>query len=105
MADVSSHAPGAFSWAELATVDQAGGKAFYSALFGWAISDQAMGPDMTYTTFQVQGRAAAAAYTMRPEESAVAPPHWNMYVGVASADDSARRAQELGATSSRRRLT
>ena len=98
MPDVSSHAPGTFSWSELATVDQAGGKAFYSALFGWAISDQAIGPDMTYTTFQLRGRAAAAAYSMRPEEIAAGPPHWNMYVAVASADDSARRAQELGGT-------
>ncbi len=98
MADVSSHAPGTFSWAELATVDQSKATAFYSALFGWAIDNRPMGPGETYSILQVQGRSAAAAYTMRPEERASAPPHWNLYVTVTSADDSVRRAQELGAT-------
>ncbi len=49
--------------------------------------------------FQLRGRPVAAAYTMRPEErQAGAPPHWNMYVTVSSADDSAKRAEALGGT-------
>ena len=99
MADVSSHAPGSFSWAELATTDQASGVAFYAALFDWAVDESPVGPGETYSMFQLRGRPVAAAYTMRPEErQAGAPPHWNMYVTVSSADDSAKRAEALGGT-------
>jgi len=99
VADVSSHAPGSFSWAELATTDQASGVAFYRALFDWGVDESPAGPGETYSMFQLRGRPVAAAYTMRPEErQSGAPPHWNMYVTVASADDSAKRAVALGGT-------
>ena len=99
MADVSSHAPGSFSWAELATTDQASGVAFYRALFDWAVDESPVGPGETYAMFQLRGRPVAAAYSMRPEErQAGAPPHWNLYVTVSSADDSAKRAEALGGT-------
>ena len=98
MADVNSHAPGAFSWPELATSDQTSGAKFYSDLFGWTINAQPMGPGETYTMFEMRGRPVAAAYTMRPEEKQMgAPPHWNNYVTVKSADESAKKAESLGA--------
>jgi uncharacterized protein len=96
--DVSSHAPGTFSWPELATTDQKGGAAFYRDLFGWEINEQPMGPGETYTTFQVRGRPVSAAYTMRPEEKQTgAPPHWNNYVTVKNADEAVTKAKSLGA--------
>jgi uncharacterized protein len=96
--DVSTHAPGTFSWPELATIDQKGGAAFYRDLFGWEVNEQPMGPGETYTMFQMRGRPVAAAYTMRPEEKQTgAPPHWNNYVTVKSADQAAEKAQSLGA--------
>ena len=99
MPDVSSHAPGTFSWPELATTDQKGGAAFYRDLLGWEVNEQPMGPGETYTMFQMRGRPVAAAYTMRPEEKqAGAPPHWNNYVTVKSADEATQKAQSLGAT-------
>jgi hypothetical protein len=98
MPDVSSHAPGTFSWPELATSDQKSGAAFYRDLLGWEVNEQPMAPGETYTMFQMRGRPVAAAYTMRPEEKqAGAPPHWNNYVTVKSADDAAQKAQSLGA--------
>jgi predicted enzyme related to lactoylglutathione lyase len=97
--DVDSLAPGSFCWPELATTDQGAAIAFYRDLFGWDVNDQPMGPGETYSLFRLRGKDAGAAYTMRPEErKAGAPPHWNAYVKVSSADDAARRAQELGAT-------
>jgi predicted enzyme related to lactoylglutathione lyase len=97
VAEFSSHAPGTFSWPELATTDQKTGVAFYRDLFGWAVNEQQMGPDEVYTMFQMRGQPLAAAYTMRPEERQHgAPPHWNSYVTVASADDATKRAKELG---------
>lgn len=96
MPKIEKHAPGDFCWFELGTTDQAGAKPFYSDVLGWSVVDYPMGPDSVYTMFQVNGQDAAAAYSMRPEEAAAIPPHWNPYICVADADASARRATELG---------
>jgi len=98
MAEFSSHAPGTFSWAELATTDQKSGVQFYRSLFGWDVNEQPIGPDDVYTMFTMRGKEVAAAYTMRPEERQHgAPPHWNLYVTVASVDESVKKAESLGA--------
>ncbi len=98
MADVTSHTPGTFSWPELATTDQKGGVAFYHGLFGWDVNEQPMGPGEVYSMFVMRGKPVAAAYTMRGEEKqSGAPPHWNNYVTVRSADEAVKKAQSLGA--------
>ena len=98
MADYSSHTPGTFCWAELATTDQKAAVAFYGALFGWGVNDMPIGPTETYSMFQMRGKDVGAAYTMRPEERQHgAPPHWNLYVSVANVDESAKKAESLGA--------
>ena len=98
MAEFSSHTPGTFSWVELATTDQKAGVAFYRALFGWDINEQPIGPNEIYSMFLVRGKEVAAAYNMRPEErQGGAPPHWNLYVTVANADETVKRAVGLGA--------
>lgn len=97
MADVDSVPPGSFCWAELATTDQKAAVAFYKNLFGWDVNDQPMGPDETYSMFQLRGRDVGAAYSMRPEErQSGAPPHWNSYVSVTNADEAAKKAESLG---------
>ena len=98
VAEFSSHVPGTFSWVELATIDQQAGVAFYRALFGWDVNEQPIGPTETYSMFLLRGKEVGAAYTMRPEErQSGAPPHWNLYVTVASVDESVKRAEGLGA--------
>jgi uncharacterized protein len=98
VADFSSHTPGTFCWAELATTDQRSAVAFYRALLGWDVNEQPIGPGDVYSMFQMRGRQVAAAYTMRADERQMgAPPHWNLYVAVASADETATRAATLGA--------
>jgi uncharacterized protein len=97
MPTVESHAPGSFCWIELATSDQAAAKKFYETLFGWGADDQPMGPGETYTLFKKAGRDVAAGYRLRADQKGV-PPHWLVYVRVASADDAAARAKELGGT-------
>lgn len=97
MPNIEKHAPGSFCWIELATTDQNAAKSFYGSLFGWAVEDMPMGPNDFYTMFKLQGRNAGAAYTMRPEDRARGvPPHWMLYITVASADEAVRRAAELG---------
>jgi len=98
MAEFSSHVPGTFSWAELATTDQKAGVQFYRSLLGWEVNEQPIGPDGVYTMFTLRGQEVAAGYTMRPEERQHgAPPHWNLYVTVASVDASTKNAESLGA--------
>jgi predicted enzyme related to lactoylglutathione lyase len=97
MPHIEKSAPGAFCWIELATTDQNGAKAFYSSLFNWEAADMPMGPGEVYTIFNVQGSAAAAAYTMREEQrSQGIPPHWLPYIATASADNTANKASLLG---------
>jgi len=97
MPNVEKHAPGTFCWIELAATDQEAAKKFYCQLFPWSISDVPMGPSGNYTMFQIDGRSAAAAYTITDEmRSEGVPPHWDLYVSVENADDAARRATELG---------
>jgi predicted enzyme related to lactoylglutathione lyase len=98
MPTVESHVPGSFCFVELASLDQNQAKTFYEPLLGWSHTDFPMGPDSFYTMFQLAGRDAAAAYTMRDEERAQASPHWNLYVAVESADDAATLAADLGGT-------
>ena len=99
MSYIDSHPPGSFCWIELATTDQPAAKSFYQSLFGWTPNDMPMGPDDFYTIFRLEGRDAAAGYTLRPEQRAQnVPPHWMLYIRVASADDAAKRAAEVGGT-------
>ena len=96
MPKVGKHEPGSFCWVELATTDQAAAKTFYSSIFHWEPRDSPIGPDDFYTIFKLDGQPAAAAYTMRPAESAAAPPHWTLYIKVENADEAAAKAAELG---------
>ena len=99
MSIIEKHAPGTFSWIELATTDQGAATRFYSKIFGWSSQDFPIGPNEVYTIFQVEGRDAAAGCTLRPEQLSLGvPPHWNLYVAVESADATAARATQLGGT-------
>lgn len=93
---MEKNAPGTFCWNELATSDLAAGKSFYMQLFNWSAVDTPVGPDQYYTTFNIAGDNVGAAYQQGPQEAGI-PPHWNLYIAVADADASARKATELGA--------
>lgn len=96
---VDKHAPGAFCWIELGTTDQFAAKIFYTSLFGWSFTDSPIGPNDYYTMFSLAGPAgpctAAACFTLQPDQLRLGiPPHWNLYIGVASADATTKRALE-----------
>jgi len=89
---------GSFCWLELGTTNREAGKNFYASLFGWSGEDVPMGPDMAYTLFRSNGNDVAGAYQLMKEQvDAHVPPHWMLYVKVASADASAEKATKLGA--------
>jgi predicted enzyme related to lactoylglutathione lyase len=99
MAEFTSHAPGTFSWVELATNDPKAGVAFYRALFGWDVVEHDMGPNGVYTIFTMRGKDVAAGAGQHPQEREMGvPPHWNLYVTVPNADQAAEKAKSLGAT-------
>ena len=99
MPNIDTHNPGSFCWFELATTDQDAAKKFYGALFGWKANDNPMGEHGFYTIFQLEGRDAAAGYTMMPDMLAKGiPPHWALYVQVENADATAAKVAPAGGT-------
>jgi len=94
MPHVEKHAPGTFSWLELATTDQAAAKKFYGDLLGWETVDYPMGPDGYYTMFKIDGKDTAGCFSIGDQPM---PPNWGLYVSVDSADDTAARAEQFGA--------
>jgi predicted enzyme related to lactoylglutathione lyase len=97
MPTIEGFAPGEFCWIELATSNQNAAKSFYTALFGWTVRDVPMGASGVYSLLELEGRIAAGAFAISESESAAGvPPHWHLYVAVASADEAAKRAGELG---------
>jgi predicted enzyme related to lactoylglutathione lyase len=96
MTNVEKHPVGAFCWVELGTTDQEAAKKFYQSLFNWKAQDSPMGPGEVYTIFKLDGRDAAAGYTLRQEQrSAGVPPHWMLYIAVANADETTAKVKWL----------
>lgn len=99
MQETPEYKPGTFCWVELGTSDSDGAKKFYTELFGWTFDDKPVGPGMVYTMLQLDGKDVGALYELMPEMKAQGiPPHWLSYALVDSADESAAKAKELGAT-------
>ena len=97
MPHVENHPPGSVSWIELATTDQIAAKSFYTSLFGWSFEDRPMGPNGYYTMFRLEDRNLGAAYTLQEDQrTAGVPPHWMIYISTANADETTKRATELG---------
>jgi predicted enzyme related to lactoylglutathione lyase len=95
----TQYTPGTFSWADLATTDPAAAKAFYGGLFGWEAEDIPVGDGAVYSMMRLDGKDVAAISAQQAgQRDAGVPPLWNSYVTVESADATADRAKELGAT-------
>src|ERR1700740_1818683 len=99
MAERTQYTPGTFSWTDLTTTDQEAAKAFYMELFGWEADDRPVGEEMVYSMMLIDGKSVAAI-SPQPEQQreAGAPPMWNSYITVRSADEALSRAGQLGGT-------
>ena len=96
---VTTHAPGTFSWPELATTDQVAAKKFYTSLFGWQFKDTDMGPGGIYTIFTRDGVDVGALMTLDAEMQKMGmPPSWTAYITVDDADAAAAQAKASGGT-------
>jgi uncharacterized protein len=99
MAERTEYTPGTFSWTDLSTPDQDAAKRFYSELFGWAYEDNRVEDGVYYSMALIGDKPVAAISPQQPQQrEAGAPPSWNCYITVESADDTLAQAKELGAT-------
>lgn len=94
MGHVSSYPNGTFNWVDLATLEVAGAKAFYSALFGWETTDVPGRHEAPYTMCRLQGKDVAAIH----EQSAGEEDEWSSSISVDDIDETTSRARALGAT-------
>ncbi len=99
MGERTKYTPGTFSWTDLNTTDQDAAKAFYTAVFGWEMTDMPAGEGVVYSMAAIDGKFVAAISPQpQQQRDAGAPPAWNSYVTVENADEALARAKELGAT-------
>jgi len=95
-----THASGMFCWFECGTTDAAAARSFYCKLFGWDAVDVPMPGEGggTYTLFQADGADIAGLYELAGPQIEGVPSNWATYVSVENADESAAKAEALGAT-------
>ncbi|MCB9542979.1 MAG: VOC family protein [Myxococcales bacterium] len=85
-------AAGRFVRWDLMAGDGEAAEAFYSALFGWSIEEQAMG-GFTMRTIRCAGETLGAIV---PLDAAVMPSHWMTYVAVDDIEAAGERAVAAG---------
>jgi predicted enzyme related to lactoylglutathione lyase len=85
--------PGTLTWNELVTTDAESALPFYEKVLGVQAVTVPMGPEYSYTTFQVDGQQVGGSTA--PQMDGV-PNHWHVWFSVASADEAAARITELG---------
>jgi predicted enzyme related to lactoylglutathione lyase len=85
---MTSPAPGAPTWVDLATPDLDGAKQFYTRLFGWTTQ-----VSNGYTTYLLNGLPVAGAGPLTAESQ---PTAWSTYLATDNADAVAFRVTEAG---------
>jgi predicted enzyme related to lactoylglutathione lyase len=99
MGERTQYTPGTFCWTDLTTTDQDAAKAFYGGLLGWEAEDMPVGEGVSYSIMRRDGKDVAAISPQpQQQREAGAPPTWNSYVSVDSADAIVERAKQLGGT-------
>lgn len=88
------NAPGAFTWAEVSTHDDAAAAAFYRELFGWTSATLESVPDSP-TMFALNGAPVASTSAAPPPG---VPPHWKVSFGVADVDAACEAVSANGGT-------
>jgi uncharacterized protein len=86
--------PGTLTWNELATGDIDAAEQFYGDLFGWTYEEVEDSP-IPYAVIKNGGRSNGGIRAQADNEKSM-PSFWAPYFGVASCDESAARASELG---------
>jgi predicted enzyme related to lactoylglutathione lyase len=88
---------GMATWPELHTTDAVAAAAFYGGLFGWKTHPEKDIAAAQYVEW-INGEAHfGGMMPMRGDQWKGVPPHWMIYITVANCDESAAKAEELGA--------
>jgi uncharacterized protein len=95
MTEFTKHEPGTFSWTDLSTSDLDSAIGLYTDLFGWKVEKEDLPDGSVYAMFRLNGKDVAAASTLREDQKGV-PPHWNVYVTVENAEQTAKQAEAAG---------
>jgi predicted enzyme related to lactoylglutathione lyase len=96
MAEFNIPKPGQICWRELSTRDLKKAMDFYSQLFGWKLEQTKVSP-IDYKEIIVGGRAVGGMMEINENWGDNPPPsHWNCYIAVKSADDSAAKITANG---------
>jgi hypothetical protein len=84
--------PGTPNWVDLGSTDVTAARAFYSALFGWAVED--LGPDAGgYGLIRKDGKQVAGiGPAMDPDRGTT----WSIYFATDSADDTLSKVERNG---------
>ncbi len=100
MPERKEYAPGTPNWVDLQTSDQDAAKRFYGDLFGWNFNDMPMDEagGAVYSMAQLNGHDVAAIAPLGDQAAAGVPPHWNSYVAVSDADQTASLVEKAGGT-------
>ena len=96
MADFEIPKHGEICWRELATSDLPAAMDFYSKLFGWNLS-QTKVTEMDYKEIVIDNVAVGGMMAIDEKWGPTPPPsHWNSYIAVDDADETAKRIVEEG---------
>ena len=99
MTEATWYSQGAFCWAECATTDMEGAKAFYGELFGLDTEVTPIPGGGAYGQFKKRGKAVAGLTEQQQEErDRGIPPHWNTYIAADDVGVVTKEAERLGAT-------
>lgn len=91
---ITQYAQGHACWLELASHDWQGTKAFYHALFGWAVVEMSSS-DKHFSLFNLGGDDLGAMYQI-PKSKPQIPTHWRIYFSVSDIDASIAEIQAAG---------
>jgi predicted enzyme related to lactoylglutathione lyase len=96
MATMTQHAAGMFCWCQLGTSDPEAARKFYPGLFGWAFENTTIS-GQPMTLIQKGGKDVGALYgLMGQQRERGVPPHWESYVAVDNADQTAALVRRHG---------
>jgi predicted enzyme related to lactoylglutathione lyase len=89
----TAYTPGTFCWVELNAADAKAATDFYSAVLGWQVEERPS-DNGTYYVCRVDGASVAGIFQADPAMAG-----WMTYVSCEDADQTAKQAEALGATS------
>src|SRR5215467_1661967 len=96
MAQFTVPKPGEICWRELATKDLSKAMDFYSQLFGWNLQQTKVTP-MDYKEIVIDDVAYGGMMEINESWGENPPPsHWNSYIAVADADETAEKIKANG---------